>query len=300
MPLKRKIGSEEKTVADVLRWADGFLISAGVDESRLNAELLLAHAAGLPRTRLLLDRARKIRTDQLFTFQGYLERRAAREPLQYITGETEFMGLRFQVNRNVLVPRPETELLVECALEFLGTRGKDQCSVLDVGTGSGNIAIAIAKFMPWCSVTAIDASSEALRIARENKKRHGASNVRFIEADLNSDDWIGGTFDLITANLPYVAWNEYQALEPEVREYEPRFALTDGKDGLSGVRRLAGIAPTILVRGGAMLLEIAGSQKSAAMDIVTLAGFANAEVRSDLAGHPRVVCAHMQIHGDSV
>jgi release factor glutamine methyltransferase len=286
-------GTGQETVSAALSWAAGFLADNGIDESRLNAELLLANVMDLPRTRLLLDRRREVTAVQFRTYQEFLKRRIAHEPLQYILGETEFMGLHLEVNRGVLIPRPETELLVERALEFLRNRNMTKCAVLDVGTGSGNIAVAIAKLMPWSSITALDVSSEALDVARANGRRHGLANIRFLQCDIFADGWLAGTYDLVAANLPYIASTEFAVLEPEVRAYEPEVALTDGRDGLGGIRRLADVAPVVMAPGAELLLEIAYNQQASVREILAMAGFVEIEVHKDMADLPRVVCGRL-------
>ena len=297
MSLAIRHSDERETVSTALSWAAGFLAENGIDESRLNAELLLASALGLPRTRLLLDRGQEITAVQLRIYRELIKRRVVREPLQYITGETEFMGLDLKVNRSVLVPRPETELLVEHALEFLKHRHRTACAVVDVGTGSGNIAIAIAKSIPWSSVTALDVSPEALDVASANARMHGLTNVKFLQRDLFAERWLAGRFDLVVANLPYIAATEFELLEPEVRAHEPEIALTDRKDGLEGIRRLADVAPTVMAPRGEILLEIGYDQEKSVKEILTCAGFVGIDVHRDLAGHPRVVCGRLTQDG---
>jgi release factor glutamine methyltransferase len=222
-------------------------------------------------------------------FRALVKRRCAGEPIQYITGETEFYGLAFHVNRDVLIPRPETEHLVEKAIAF--ARGLARPRILDVGTGSGAIAIALAVNLPAAQIIATEISAPALVVARRNAERHGVADcVHFLEGDLLSSV-AGQQFDLIVSNPPYVAQADRDSLSAEVRDFEPAQALFAGGDGLDLYRRLIPAAFGPLVSGGFVVLEIGYGQQLAIEKLLCDAGFENAEFTPDLQGIPRVVSA---------
>jgi release factor glutamine methyltransferase len=274
----------------------------------LDAELLLAEATGWERARLAAEPEAGVLPAAARCFGEMVRRRLRREPVAYILGRKGFRHLELAVDRRVLIPRPETELLVELALELKPGR------VLDVGTGSGAIALAIAGELPECEVVATDTSSAALEVARANAERLGLSDrVELVEgmaspATVAEDEARAGedasptlaepTFDLIVANLPYVAESEWGGLEPEVTEWEPREALLAGPDGLDAIRALlADERVRCLSRsaqqrangGGVLALEVGEGQAEAVADLMWEAGFGSVETRLDLAGIPRVV-----------
>jgi release factor glutamine methyltransferase len=277
------------TVLSMLTWADAYMAERGIDEARLNAELMLARVLEMPRLNLYLQFDRPLAPEELAGFKKLFVRRLAREPLQYILGETGFMGLTLGVDRRALIPRPETEHLVESALEFLKEHAGGAPEVLDVGTGSGNVAIALGKSHPSARVVAIDSSHEALALARENAVRNGVTNVVFIASDVLLSPGPPGAFDLIVSNPPYVSLKEYGELQPEVREFEPRAAVTDGEDGYLFLRTIASLASSRLRPGGAVMMEIAYNQEEEARRILEEAGCVDVTVLRDYAGHPRVV-----------
>jgi release factor glutamine methyltransferase len=220
-------------------------------------------------------------------FIEYVERRRIGEPIQYITGETEFYGLPFRVTPDVLIPRPETEHLVEKVIE-LAARFQ-QPRIVDVGTGSGAIAVALAHKLPQASITAIDLSSSALAIAGENAKLNEV-DLRFLEGDLLSPV-AGERFEIVVSNPPYVPETDRAALSVEVREYEPALALFAGDDGLDVYRRLIPAAFDALVPGGFVALEIGYGQSTAITELLARAGFEQIEFVPDLQNIPRVACA---------
>lgn len=262
---------------EALSGAADALAAAGVDSPRLDAELLLCEATGWARAHLAANPDAGIAPSAGRRFGETVRRRLRREPVAYILGRKGFRHLELEVDRRVLVPRPETELLVELALELEPRR------VLDVGTGSGAIALAIAAELPGCEAIATDTSPVALEVASANAARLGlADRVRFLEGTLPEV----GDFDLIVANLPYVSEAEWRGLEPEVTEWEPREALLAGPDGLDAFRAtipsLAGVAPVLA-------LEIGAGQAKAVAAMLSEAGFDAIETRRDLAGIERVV-----------
>lgn len=276
--------SENWTVLKVLQWTAGYLGSQGVEGARLDAELLLTDILGLDRVGLYLNYDRPLESAELATFRGRVARRARREPLQYILGSAEFWSLPLTVTPAVLIPRADTEILVEEAL----ARCSVSCTVLDVGTGSGAIAIAIASERPEARVEGIDLSLAALAIAEGNVRRHGLEGrLSLRQGDLAALD--GGPWDLIVSNPPYIAEGELAGLMPEVRDFEPRQALAGGEDGLDCYRHLAGQAPHLLVSGGWLLVEVGLGQAAAVKDLFTAVGLDQTFLRKDYAGIPRVV-----------
>ena len=258
------------TVREALASASARLREAGCDTPRLDAELLLAHVLGVERARLVLEPSERAPDE----FDALVERRAAREPVAYILGYKGFRRLTLRVDRRVLIPRPETELLVEVGLELAPGE-----SVADVGTGSGAVALALKDERGDLRVTGIDSSPGALAVARENGARLGI-DVRFAEADL-LDDRTG--YDAVLANLPYVA--DGDPLPPEIARHEPTHALRAGSDGLDVIRRLVDAAERIPF----VALEVGAGQADAVAGLLNDAGFDQTDRRRDLAVHERVV-----------
>ncbi len=277
------------TVLSLLEWADGYLKERSFGESRLNAELLLAHALGLPRLGLYLQFDRPLDPGELARFKSLILRRTAHEPVQYITGETDFMGLRLEVTPAALIPRPETEELVEEALRWLKDARRGEGAILEIGTGTGNIAIALGKFLPGAHVLSIEKSAEALALARRNLSRHALTNVELMEGDLFGGEFAGGEFDAVVSNPPYVPAREFTLLEPEVRDFEPSMATTDGADGLEFLRRIAPLARARLRPGGGMFVEIGYGQEQDARAIAAGAGLTDVDVKKDFAGIARIL-----------
>lgn len=259
------------------------LRAAGVEEPRLDAELLLAEATGWDRARLVAEPEGELPPAAARRFAEMVRRRLRREPVAYIVGRRGFRRLELSVDPRVLIPRPETELLVEAALGLAPHR------VLDVGTGSGAVALAVAAELPGCEVVATDTSAAALEVARANAARLGlADRVELVEGTLPQG---AAGFDLVLANLPYVGEAEWGGLQREVTEWEPRDALLAGPDGLDALREvvpaLAGVAPVVG-------LEIGAGQAGAIARILAEAGFEGVELRQDLAGIDRVAIARME------
>ncbi len=274
---------------DVLAGAVERLAAAGCETPRLDAELLLAHTLGQDRSWLYLYPRRPLLNQEADRFQELLERRERREPVAYITGRKEFFGLEFLVNQTVLIPRPETELLVETALDL--ARGRSPLTIADVGAGSGCIAITLALKLAAGFFYALDISAPALAVARQNAARHGIDGrVIFLQGDLLQP--LAGPLDLIVSNPPYVSRADLNggALPPEVAGYEPRLALDGGQAGLELVRRLLAQAETRLSPGGSLLVEI-GSDQGPAVSALAAAHFRHAaiEVKKDLAGLDRLL-----------
>ncbi|HET8654739.1 MAG TPA: peptide chain release factor N(5)-glutamine methyltransferase [Longimicrobiaceae bacterium] len=278
------------TVLGLLRWTAEYLAGKGIEEPRLNAELLLAGTLGLKRLDLYLQFDRPLREEELAEFKARLLRRARREPLQYIAGTADFRELRLRVDRRVLIPRPETEVLVGEVLRWAG--GREDLSLLDVGTGSGAIALSAATEGPFRRVVAVDVSEDALAVAREN--HCGAAPGAPVEFRLGSlfDAVAGECFDVVVSNPPYVGESERASLQPEVRDWEPEAALFAGAGGLDLIEPLVAAAPDHLNAGGLLALEIGATQAAAVAEFVRGTGaFAAPTVRRDLAGRDRIVLA---------
>jgi release factor glutamine methyltransferase len=255
--------------------------------ARRDAELLLTHTLKRSHAWLLAHGDELLPDDLSMSYTELLERRRRGEPIQYITGETEFYGLPFRVTPDVMIPRPETEHLVEKVIE-LAARFK-QPRIVDVGTGSGAIAIALAHKLPQAQITATDISSRALTVAEENAKRNGVG-LRFFLGDLLAPI-AGERFEIVVSNPPYVPSADRATLSVEVREYEPALALFAGDDGLDVCRRLIPAAFDALVPGGFVALEIGFGQSTEITELLTRASFEQIEFVPDLQGIPRVCCA---------
>jgi release factor glutamine methyltransferase len=279
---------QEWTIETVLRWATEDFRARGVDSPRLDADLLLGRAIGRTRIQLIADAKRPLDASELARFRDLVRRRRAREPTAYILGEREFYGRPFRVDRRVLIPRPDTEALVEVALERTRERSMSM-RALDLCTGSGCVAITLARERRTSLFVATDVSADALAVARENALRLGAYNVAFREGDLFAAVDPSMRFDLVTANPPYIAVGEIAALEPEIREYEPRLALAGGDDGLAIVRLIVAQARAHLSRGGRLALEVGFGEAPAAAALFAAAGYGQIEIRRDYARVERVV-----------
>jgi release factor glutamine methyltransferase len=268
------------TVQEVLRRASEHLAVTS-ETARLDAELLLAHALGLSRIELYTDHDRPLNPDELDAYRSFVARRSKHEPVAYILGEWGFRRLTLAVDRRALIPRPETEVVVERALERL--RGLEDPQVLDVGAGTGAIALAIADEHPGAHVTAIDVSEEALALARENARRTG------IAVEFGTHDFLsglpGGPFDLVVSNPPYVEPHELESLMPDVRDWEPHVALV----GNGATEAIARHAPGVLRPGGWLVLEVGDGQAPGVGALLSELGYVDVLITPDLASRERVV-----------
>jgi release factor glutamine methyltransferase len=271
------------TILKVLNWTKGYLAEKGVENARLEAEWLLSAQLELDRIGLYVNFEKPLLPHELTALRGTVARRAKREPLQYILGSQEFMGVEFLVSPAVLIPRHDTETLVQEAV----TRGANALRVLDIGTGSGCIAVLLAKLLPNAQVVSVDNSDSALAVARENAGRNGVK-VSFISGSL-FEPFVGQRFDLIVSNPPYIPTADLAELQPEVRDFEPRGALDGGADGLDFYRVMVPAAPGHLNPGGWLVVEVGIGQSDAVQGMFTAAGFDEIFTARDPGDVQRVV-----------
>lgn len=281
---------EAWTIRRVIAWASEDLKKRGLSSPRLDVELLLGLVLKMNRVQLIIDADRPLAKEELDRYKALHKRRRAGEPVAYLTGVREFYGRVFRVDARVLVPRPDTEILVETAL----ARTKHlslSARVLDLCTGSGCVAISLGRERPTTRVVGVDISPGALALAQENALRLGAVNVGFLAGDLFAPLGPPGRvrFDLITANPPYIPDGEIPTLQQDVRDFEPKLALAGGPDGLGLVRRIVAEAPGYLEEGGSLALEVAAGQAPDVRALLEQRGFRAVEIARDLGGHERVV-----------
>jgi len=276
--------AETWTVLSILEWTADYFRNQSIESARLDAELLLAKVLDLDRIGLYLHYDRPIDQSEQAAYRALVKRRVAREPVAYILGESEFWSLPIKVSADVLVPRADTEILVEEALK----RMDGACRVLDIGVGSGAIAIALAHENSAAEVSGIDLSPAAVALARENARINGvAERIEFSVGNLG--DFSGGPYALIVSNPPYIPHADLAGLMPEVRDFEPAMALDGGVDGLDAYRSILKQAPEQLVDAGWLLVEIGIGQAEEVMQLFTNAGFIDIQIRDDYGGIPRVV-----------
>ncbi|OGW01757.1 MAG: protein-(glutamine-N5) methyltransferase, release factor-specific [Nitrospinae bacterium RIFCSPLOWO2_01_FULL_39_10] len=302
------------TIRDILNWAAEYLKSRNIPSDRLDSEVLLSFILNKDRTYLYTNSEKPILPEEHKKFKELIERRGRREPLSYITGEKEFWSLKFKVSRDTLIPRPETEILVQAVLDIIkypsppplpiGERIKVRgIKILDIGTGSGNVAVSIAKESPESHVFTVDKSNSALSVAKENAIIHNvAGRITFLKGDLcipfnpPSPPFVKGgkegLFDIIVSNPPYIPTGDIEGLMPEVRDWEPRWALDGGKDGLEIVRKIIKDAPLFLKSKGFLAMEIGFGQSEEVSRIISETDkFHNIKTIKDLSGIERVVTA---------
>ncbi len=275
------------TIGSMVKWASEDFRARGIENPRLDAELLVGHALKIDRMRVILDGDRLLEGVELATLRDLVKRRRSFEPIAYLRGEREFYGLKFRVDKRVLVPRPDTETLVDVALAR-SARVSMSMRQLDLCTGSGCVAVAMARQRPTAQVSASDLSADALVVARSNAQRLGAYNVAFYTGDL-FEPFEGRRFDVVTANPPYIPTAEIETLMPDVRDHEPRLALEGGADGLDLVRRIVAAAPDHLQSGGLLALEIGAGEAPATVALFTEHGFTDVRADRDIARIERVV-----------
>ena len=288
----RGMFAESMAIGDAIAWGTSLLDESDAiptARSRSDAILLLRHVLGIPHAEMYAYRERPMTALQTEAFNAHLQQRLRGVPIQYITGEQEFFGLPFRVTPDVLIPRPETEHLVEAAIARL--KGLPDARIVDVGTGSGAIAVALAHSLLTAEIVALDISPAALAVASENAKQNGvAARIRFVESDLLSAV-VGERFNAIVSNPPYVAESERKSLPVEVREHEPAQALFAGPTGLEVYRRLIPAALPMLVSDGWLMMEIGHGQRNSVGALLNDADWDGVEFLPDLQGIPRVVMA---------
>lgn len=315
---KDMFGVVEKTltIRETLLWAEDYLAQYSVPDSKAEAEYLLSHVLNCKRSGLYLNCLNTIAFGDMQIFIDFIERRIKREPSQYIIGEQGFWGLTFKVAPDVLIPRPETELLVEKALETVNCKllnvdnrrkqtnsisqfpvHSSQFTILDLCTGSGCIAISLAKEIPECKVYAADVSEKALSVARENTKQHGvADKIQFLQGNLFEPfKAMDIKFDLIVSNPPYISKKMLHELEPEVKDYEPLTALYGGEDGLDFYRMIISESPAYLTQGGWLMLEMGYGQAEEIKEMMEQSKtFEHIAIKKDLAGIERLIKARIK------
>lgn len=288
-------GRPDWTPLKLIGWATEYFDTHRVDSPRTSAEILLAHALNLKRIDLYLRHDQPLNSDELTRFKTLIKRRINREPVAYILGYKEFWSLNLEVNPNVLIPRPETECLVERALESLAAGSSSASkSILELGTGSGAIVVALASENSRHSYLGTDISGEAVRVARQNAIRHGLdAKIRFMVADWFAPfDPKSAGFDLIVSNPPYIRSGDIQRLEPEIYAYEPLLALDGANDGLRDLRRIIQTAYAYLKPDGVLLMEMGHDQKEPLKQIINTSGqYEDPEFYKDYSGHDRIVSA---------
>jgi len=289
--VQRRVAERIWTVQEVVAWTTDDLKKRGVTTSRLDAELIVAQALKIDRIKILIEGSRELSPEELESIRALVKRRRSFEPIAYLRGEREFYGRPFRVDKRVLVPRPDTETLVEVALQRLA--GHDLgARVIDLCTGSGCIAITLKCERPTLTIDATDLSPDAIAVARDNAQRLGAVwNVRFAVGDLFAPIEPGRRYDLIVANPPYIATGEIPTLQPDIKDHEPRLALDGGSDGLVVVRRIVEEAPAHLRPGGALALEIGSDEGAAVRELLEKQGWTDVRTARDYGGNERVVSA---------
>jgi release factor glutamine methyltransferase len=292
MPVQEKVW----TVLDLIKWGADYLTEKGFDEARLNVELLLSATLGLKRFDLYVKHDQPLKKDELERFKALLKRRLAHEPIQYILGKTNFYSIEMKVDRRALIPRPETETLVESVIKLCKTylSQKDELHILDIGTGSGCIDVALAKFVKNSRIISIDKSKDALDLANENAKlTKTEEQIRFLQADLlNLDEnAFERKFDIIVSNPPYVSELAFKTLAADIKEFEPVDALSDGADGLTFFKKISRMARLLLNPGGYVFVETSFDQAKEVEEIFCEAGGSGVQTSKDLSGIDRVISA---------
>lgn len=281
------------TIRELMKSAIEHLQAKGIEDARLNVELLLAHTLDLQRIQLYVNFDKPLSQEELKQFRTLYERRLKREPVQYIIGSASFMGLHFVVDPRVFIPRPETETLIEqTMLACQRYQEEGLIHIFEVGTGSGNIAVALAKFVKQSIVTTIDISLEALAVAKQNAQLHAVeSKIKFSCSDVfdQADALLQSQYDIVVSNPPYIPKDEWEQLQKEVKDFEPSSALTDGTDGLKFYNRMVEILPVILKPGGTVVFEVGFGQSETIAQKLKQAGLKDVRITRDLQEVPRVV-----------
>lgn len=281
------------TVGRLLEWTTGYLKDHGAESPRLDAEVLLAESLRCERIALYTSFLEEPPEEAKAVFREFVRRRAAGEPVAYLVGKKEFYSLVFEVSSRVLIPRPETEFLVVAALDAAKALGKEPVEICDIGTGSGAIAVCLAKHLPHAAVTAVDISREALEVARNNARRHAVENrIEFLQSDLFEAVPLDKRFDIVASNPPYVSEAEYEALAPDVKNHEPRQALLAGSKGTEVIERILNDSAGRLRSGGSLLLEVSPMIHDAVVRLIEAEPqYTAGPSIKDLSRLPRVVQA---------
>ena len=272
---------------DLINWGETYFKDKNFDNPRSEIEWLLEELLNYKKIDLYLKFEEEIDSGKLFILKSWIKRRVSREPLQYITGKADFYGRSYFVNNKVLIPRPETEILIDAAIQNL--LKKKNPFIIDIGTGSGCIGITLAIEIKKSNVLSIDISKDALLIAKNNAENHNIKNIKFLETDILKND-INKKADLIISNPPYISKNELSTLMPEVKNYEPKISLTDNKDGFTFYERFVSLFPKILKNDGAAIIEVGREEHSiGVLEIFKKNGMKNIKVIKDLNSDNRAV-----------
>lgn len=281
------------TILKLIELSTDYLSKKGIDSPRTNAEYLLAHVLNCSRMDLYLKFDQPLTEEETSEYRELIKRRGQREPLQYILGTVEFYGLEFKVDRNVLIPRNETELLVEEIIKF--AKDKKNLKVLDIGTGSGNIAISLMKNLNDIEIDAIDISQKAIDVANYNAKTLGLDGrISFESIDINAAKTsLDKKYDIVVSNPPYISEKDYQSLEPELLNYEPKEALTDELDGLSYYNLICSKASELIIKGGRIFFELGISQSSAVNSFMEINNFKDIRIIKDYQNIDRIITGEL-------
>jgi release factor glutamine methyltransferase len=276
------------TVLEAINLSTIYLQNKGVESPRINAELLLACILKCRRLDLYLSFDRPLQQKEIEEYRSFVKRRSKREPLQYITGVVEFYGIEFKVSPAVLIPRPETEILVEAVINSINS--VQEYKILDIGTGSGIIPIVLAKKFPQLKIAAIDISDEALKIARENSSHNNVDEkILFYKKDILNEEGFDNRYDIIISNPPYISESDFNNLEPELKDYEPKSSLTDFGDGLNFYRVIISKAKCLLNKKGKIFFEIGKDQAGKVKEILVENNFTGIIVKKDYQNIDRVI-----------
>ncbi|MFA7421209.1 MAG: peptide chain release factor N(5)-glutamine methyltransferase [Melioribacteraceae bacterium] len=276
------------TILEAIKLSTEYLEKKGIESARLNSELMLADMLNCKRLDLYLTFERPLKDEEVDKLRQWISRRGKNEPLQYILGKADFFGLQFEVDSSVLIPRPETEILVDHIIAQ--NKSHSKLDVLDIGTGSGIIPIILAMNLPESNLTAIDVSSEAINLAKKNAVKHSVlDRINFLNQDIFSTEFSAQSFDLIVSNPPYVALSEYLTLQKEIVDFEPKEAVTDEGDGLKFYSFIAEKAKLWLKDGGKLYFELGKGQFSFVEEKLKVQGYSNISVTKDLANIERVI-----------
>jgi len=274
-------------IIDIINWGEKYLKDKSFDSPRNEIEILLIHLIGCKKIDLYLDFEKVIKPEDLITLRGWIKRRVNREPIQHIIGHSEFYGRRFIVNQDVLIPRPETETVIDISIDALSK--KNTPVIIDIGTGSGCIGITLALEIPRSKVFAIDISEAALSIAKKNAAIYNLKNIEFIKMDFLSKD-IKHNVDLLVSNPPYIPQKEISSLMRDVKEYEPMIALTDNSNGLVFYQKISKIIPYVVKKNGVTILEVGrGDHHNKVKEVFSKEGYSDIETICDLNKDIRVL-----------